>query len=116
MIRLKRTSTINGQCCLKATLALIMIGVTAMTSPAWSERSDLGFAQEQYTNGDYHTAIGAYKRALYYAPDTFTAEKAKLGLARAYFNAEQYTEAETLLNDLVEKGRSFKKEAQWTLA
>ncbi len=117
MIRLKRTSTTNNvPAALKAAIATIVLGLAVMTSPAWSDRSELGFAQEQYSNGDYHTAIGGYKRALYYAADPLTAEKAKLGLARAYFNAKQYTDAETLLNDLIEKGRSFKKEAQWTLA
>ena len=100
----------------KVTIGIVIIVAMRFISPAFAERTELGFADSLYKAGDYSGAVLAYKRALYYAPDAVVTEKTKLGLAKAYFSNKQYTDAETLLNDLVEHGKLHKKDAQWLLA
>jgi len=64
------------------------------------------FAEHYFQNGEYYRAIGEYKRFIYFFPLSDKVELARYKIGLCFLNGEQYAEAITAFDELIEDYRN----------
>ena len=82
-------------------IACLLISITALASgiPAETVDQQYGYAEQLFESGDYQAARLAYKRLLFYQPDTEFRDIADYRIAQSYYYQNEPTHAETLFRD-----------------
>lgn len=82
-------------------LYCLLISITAFATSVCAETADLQYryAGQLFESGDYQAARLAYKRLLFYDPDTEFRDVADYRIAQSYYYQNQNTRAETLFRE-----------------
>ena len=80
----------------------LLISITAFATSVLAETSDLQqyrYAEQLFESGDYQAARRAYKRLLFYQPDTAFTDIANYRIAQSYYYQNEPDRAERLFHE-----------------
>ncbi|MXZ00123.1 tetratricopeptide repeat protein [Candidatus Poribacteria bacterium] len=86
-------------------IACLLISITAFAAGISAETADqqYRYAEQLFESGDYQAARRAYKRMLFYQPDTEFKAIADYRIAQSYYYHNETTRAEALFRDFSTK-------------